>query len=652
MMRSRSSRLFIVLIHLVGVSTNLPHNAFSNTPFWQGIRGVHPMAIFLESLQLPPGEGDDGGGLDGLLRRLRAAGYDFPEDDVLNEPFWLQDDADGTCLGPGGTFGQCGDASLWLVRKRRRRRSILSRLILRTDGADADAASVWGYALELVDVSAGRRRPRDDGGGSDDAVADRGHYSDKEGECLISRPDTDEGGSSSLRIGSCASNGAWVWRISGDGVLSQDEGAVLRSLTRGQRRQQISQRRRQKQQQIQRSTDNDADRRQAIIRRPAVDPLRRLLLDSAPQIVPSGDIDADIGLLLDEGTRANCIWRADASTAVATQCARDSSEAPAQPDDRRLVNFSLIRYQTSTDSARLPRLPPEEPLATDASSNNDDDNSSTQACHSQQQASETTIPVEEDMVVPVMFPELKPASQLLFGTPSPSAIKTKRPRQSRPAKAASASFSSHMVGASPLTLGAVAYPRSAKLGAGLPGRSAASSLVGPDAANRNILHYPPSQSSVQSPIPHGDAPHKVRKIPKHPYIEASTDGVWVDGETGLEYPTDLSEYLGQDRKETGRHTLMGVGQYTRTVFKIKVRLESRRTEASNLTLCMTYSENDWLTPLFPCRICPYFHFFPFRSTDVPFTSPSEMPWPIQASHPSQPSLPRTFEPTKTSTTIS
>ena len=60
-MRSRSSRLFIVLIHLVGVSTNLPHNAFSNTPFWQGIRGVHPMAIFLESLQLPPGEGDDGG---------------------------------------------------------------------------------------------------------------------------------------------------------------------------------------------------------------------------------------------------------------------------------------------------------------------------------------------------------------------------------------------------------------------------------------------------------------------------------------------------------------------------------------------------------------------------------------------------------------
>ena len=152
------------------------------------------MAIFLESLQLPPGEDGDGGGLDGLLRRLRAAGYEVPEEDVLGEPFWLQDDNDGMCLGPGGTFGQCGDASLWLVRKRRRRRrrggrSILSRLV--KDRDDADAASVWGYALELVDVSAGRRRPRDDGSGSD-AVADRdSHSSDKEGECLVSsRPPT------------------------------------------------------------------------------------------------------------------------------------------------------------------------------------------------------------------------------------------------------------------------------------------------------------------------------------------------------------------------------------------------------------------------------------------------------------------------------
>ena len=599
MMRSRSSRLFIVLIHLVGVSTNLPHNTWSNTPFWQGIRGVHPMAIFLESLQLPGGVD---GGLDELLARLRAAGYDFPEDEVLSEPFWLQDDTDGTCLGPGGTFGQCGDASLWLVRKRRRRRrrddggSILSRLVMRgADGNDSDEASVWGYALELVDVSTGRRRSRDVGNdaSSSDVEADQ---STDEGECLVSRPASyDADRERTLRLGSCASNEAWVWRISGDGVLSQDERAISLSLTRRQRQEQISQRRQQQQQQRQRHSQrqNSDDDRQTIIQRPA-DPLRRLLLDSAPQVAPNG-IDADSSLLLDEGTRANCIWRVNSSTAVTTQCAMDESEAPAsaQSDQKRLVNFSLIRYQTSTDSARLPILPeePEEDSASgiassdndvpkeeprECSSTNDEDNSSPTACQSHPDQADTNPPIEEEIVVPAMFPELKPASQLLFGgTPSPSAIKTnnKRPQQrTRPAKAtaASASFSSHMVGASPLTLGAVAYPRSSKLGAGLPGSAAASSLVGPG-ANRNLLHYPPSQSSVQGPIPHGDAPHKVRKIPKHPYIEASNDGVWVDDETGLEYLTDLSDYLGHDRKDTGRHTLMGVGQYTRTVFKIKVR---------------------------------------------------------------------------------
>ena len=593
-MRSRSSRLFIVLIHLVGVSTNLPHNTWSNTPFWQGIRGVHPMAIFLESLQLPGGAD---GGLDELLTRLRAAGYVYPEDEVLNEPFWLQDDTDGLCLGPGGTFGQCGDASLWLVRKRRRRRrgrdgrSVLSRLVTRgADGSnDNDEASVWGYALELVDVSAGRRLRRDGGNDADANVDAEADHSNEEGECLVSKPasyDADQ--ERTLRLGSCASNEAWVWRISGDGVLSQDQRAISLSLTRRQRQEQISQRRQQKQRQRHSQRQNSDDGRQAIVQRPA-DPLRRLLLDSAPQVAPNG-MDADSSLLLDEGTRANCIWRVNASAAMATQCAVDQSEAPAtasaQSDEKRLVNFSLIRYQTSTDSARLPILPeePEEDSASaiassdndDAkvqlrgcSSTNDEDNSSPTACQSHPVEAETSPPI----VVPAMFPELKPASQLLFGgTPSPSAIKTnnKRSQRTRPAKvAASASFSSHMVGASPLTLGAVAYPRSSKLGAGLPGSAAASSLVGPD-ANRNLLHYPPSQSSVQSPIPHGDAPHKVRKIPKHPYIEASNDGVWVDDETGLEYLTDLSDYLGHDRKETGRHTLMGVGQYTRTVFKIKV----------------------------------------------------------------------------------
>ena len=78
-MRSRSSRLFIVLLHLVGVSTNLPRRHGSHL----GIVGVHPMAILLERLSLEDFED----GLDGLLR---ASALDDEEDMLLAEPFWLQ----------------------------------------------------------------------------------------------------------------------------------------------------------------------------------------------------------------------------------------------------------------------------------------------------------------------------------------------------------------------------------------------------------------------------------------------------------------------------------------------------------------------------------------------------------------------------------
>ena len=66
-------------------------------------------------------------------------------------------------------------------------------------------------------------------------------------------------------------------------------------------------------------------------------------------------------------------------------------------------------------------------------------------------------------------------------------------------------------------------------------------------------------------------PVGLHKMKKHPYIEASKNGLWEDPQTGLFYRTDICEYLGHSRKEAGRHTLTGVGLYTRTVFNIKVR---------------------------------------------------------------------------------
>ena len=79
-MRSRSSRLFVVLLHLVGVSYNLPNNPFKRS----GIVGVHPLSILLEPLELQAA-----GGLNELLALLEGAGYDVDKT-VLNEPYWLQ----------------------------------------------------------------------------------------------------------------------------------------------------------------------------------------------------------------------------------------------------------------------------------------------------------------------------------------------------------------------------------------------------------------------------------------------------------------------------------------------------------------------------------------------------------------------------------
>ncbi len=86
-MRSRSSRLFVVLLHLVGVSTNFPRNPFLAALYPEsgiGIVGVHPLSILLEPLELQAA-----GGLAELLSLLESAGYDV-EKTVLGEPYWLQ----------------------------------------------------------------------------------------------------------------------------------------------------------------------------------------------------------------------------------------------------------------------------------------------------------------------------------------------------------------------------------------------------------------------------------------------------------------------------------------------------------------------------------------------------------------------------------
>lgn len=76
-MRSRSRRLFVVLLHLVGVSTNLPHRTGDHRRQQiPGIVGVNPSPIVLERLDLHAYQD----GLDGVLR----------EEEKKQKEYWKQ----------------------------------------------------------------------------------------------------------------------------------------------------------------------------------------------------------------------------------------------------------------------------------------------------------------------------------------------------------------------------------------------------------------------------------------------------------------------------------------------------------------------------------------------------------------------------------
>lgn len=78
-MRTRSSRLFVVLLHIAGVSRNLPakNEGTEST-------AINPLSVILEVLRL-----DEEDGLELLIRKAIDE-TDEDENQILSEPFWIQ----------------------------------------------------------------------------------------------------------------------------------------------------------------------------------------------------------------------------------------------------------------------------------------------------------------------------------------------------------------------------------------------------------------------------------------------------------------------------------------------------------------------------------------------------------------------------------
>lgn len=519
----------------MGVSTNL-HKRHTT---WPGITAVHPAkTIYLQRLNIE--------GSRSLMELIQSLDQ---EELLLRDPFWFQD-GEGRCLGIGG-FGECGD-TLWRVRRegRRRSKSIIRKRNTRKSKQREEPICVWpffcesdstfsqtkdynnafvgeheGFALELVDadeyalsgyaINQKRKKRRRflwlDG--------DRDQY---EAECLLSFPSFN----SSLQLGSCSSEEAWMWHLNRDGVLA-------RALTKSEKRK----------------------KRSRWIGSPITAGNQHRIGSSA---------NLDINFL--------CLHRVNNTGASLLPCRDDKTNAHSGA----LVEFSLVRYPSTMHPITL------------ISSNGQEwspwiaiEGSSSKRLDKKQAAIYTSLDAASDHHMPSSRTNTSFARQHHVEVKSAGKmLHTGLDQGTRKHHVSVRTSASHIRNAPSTTVEGLTFHNQHSISKEesegsheekKPGQTKKTSLLHRVKTTKNSPKHSDEGDSGEHEDSESSAHHRPIKIPLHPYIEASRDGIWVDPLTSLQYPTDLCTYLGHTKTEAGRHTLMGVGQYYRTAFNIKVR---------------------------------------------------------------------------------
>jgi hypothetical protein len=250
------------------------------------------------------------------------------------------------------------------------------------------------------------------------------------------------------------------------------------------------------------------------------------------------------GILFRGGKRLQprlCLWRTNGTVPILSSC-----EADEEDSAMRLVRFSMVRYHSSSKSAAVERVLQED--LQQKKSIEENEKRQSEHASTQQEHHVTSVDLAHSHASePIAPPDVKPSSQLLYSPMSPS-FKERTDASMVPRNL--------LKDASPILL----------------------ALGDRQRGNDKSINTMSTISTLDATRPSTTTPSrastslKLRKMPTHPYIASAKNNVWTDPQTGLEFQTDLCEYLGHDRKESGRHTLTGVGQYTRTVFNIKVCL--------------------------------------------------------------------------------
>jgi len=219
--RTRSSRFFVVLLHLLGVSTHLP-----STP---GIVGVHPFSVVLETLDPSQLEEEEA-----LTSASTTTNTDSDSGGIPHRrPHWLQDvlGDDQACLHPMGGFSECGDATLWLVipKKSTKRQALWRQWITwATEEEETEentsSSRIQGYALQLYDGNS--HRAVHSGGETGTTMTGQKETTPylnahspstsnlSEKECLTRRRKNNQ-----LVLVPCSQERAWAWHFNEDGIM-------------------------------------------------------------------------------------------------------------------------------------------------------------------------------------------------------------------------------------------------------------------------------------------------------------------------------------------------------------------------------------------------------------------------------------------------
>ncbi len=639
-MQSRSSRFFIVLLHLVGVSHHLRT---------QGIVGVQPWPIILEEIHLPDSlllqrkdwqvhahqqqhqqqaPNQSPSSQQNLTIRSCSSctndeknnalthGENHPPPIHLDQPLvvWLQDSHDGACLGPTGNFVECGDATVWLVspseplarsvpllpteRKRRRRvrpfHSVVSWL------------SRLGQPLShREEEEAERERREQQEAMEDEQMQQRNQQPGWTFQVVEYEATTvDEGVSASTSSASSSSSSQTPLAGRRDSLFSfffnrpkQQFASECLSIHPQNNRVQVERCR--SWWPHHRSTWYVTSQGNALQSHTRL-PITVATEDESQQQTKKKQF--------------MCLWRGgpDESDGNGSSSTSDRHQAKSHRNAVRLdvcttgdfgpsstsvrggghlVQFSLVRYRAvaAPIDSLSPQKPQQRPLipssmssisvptaVTDSflsSSTSDDGSELTMEEHDTTAAGAASAFIETsflDVSLPSSSsrdiahthatcpspPHVLPLERRhhSLASQAPPSCKMKK-KTFTPIRPESRPIDKLLLNANPLTLEGKRKTSKEKPRRGRKNAKTANQKVddGDDSDD------PASTLSYK----------KVGRMEVHPYIAAAKDEVWTDPQTGLTYNTDLCRYLGHDRKEHGRHTLMGVGQY-RKGFVIKV----------------------------------------------------------------------------------